>query len=144
MVVRMASATAGDALGSGLWVVRSAFRLLLWFGLLLGGFGGEGVLLFSPACILISPSLFLSIFGYILIQICLTHYAIYLGDLSVGFLHCVAKVSLLINYIQIASNISRRRIKTHKHLIQPFTSSRTDPRIRQGTVFISRFLQNVN
>lgn len=93
----------------------------------------------------------LEIFGYIMIQIRLAYYAIYTwADVSVGSLaydkamhalHFVAKVSLLIDYIQIASNISRRRIKTHKHFIQPFTSSRTDPRIRQGTVFIRRFLQ---
>ena len=68
----------------------------------------------------------LQAFGHIMIQIRLAYCAIYTwADISIDFLvygkaimHCIAlRRYLLINYIQIASNISRRRIKTHKHFI---------------------------
>lgn len=42
----MFSAMVGGAMGSGLWVALLVFGLLLWFGLLRGGSGREGVLSF--------------------------------------------------------------------------------------------------
>jgi hypothetical protein len=50
-MVVTASAMAGSASGSGLWGVRRVSGLLWGFGLLRGGLGGNGGLLFDPTII---------------------------------------------------------------------------------------------
>lgn len=107
VVLRMDNVMGGGVLVSGLWGVRLVLVLLLWFGVLHGGFGGERVFLFS-------------IFGYEI------HWHIYI----VGIMRVVLNIALFIFIIHRAcgrSNLSRSRIKTHKHFIQPPTNRRPNP-----------------